>query len=375
MEKYLRNLYREFLEFDKSIFILDAEKYSTSLEKIKLSKKTLNEFYKNYYLPAFFSFLGDIKQIIFGKSVFNFILKNFSEDWAMWPYLEFLKRKKIIKVKRNGKVSLLKKEISKFIPAPKTEREIQRGVERKLGVKIRKEAFVIDLFKKFHDFRVKAKWDQMPISQESAIFLVRKILETLPYYKKFLFIGDDDFVSVILTLSNPNIECLVIDIDEQLLECIDFLAQKFNLKIETKKVDIQKKKKLEGNFVGFLTNPVYTEEGIKEFVKFGVEQLGKDGGVVFLEVGDESIGKRFLFLQEFFSKNRLVIKEMITGKVYYPWISLYREDKEIERRLTQMIDKKVIEKSPKLGAALYIFNYLPERPKRVKFKKPIYAYL
>ena len=34
-----------------------------------------------------------------------------------------------------------------------------------------------------------------------------------------------------------------------------------------------------------------------------------------------------------------------------------------------------IKKSPKLGADLYIFHYLPFKPKRVKFKKPIYAYL
>lgn len=375
MEEYLRNLYKEFLEFDRSIFILDAKKYSTSLEKIKFSEKTLKEFYKNYYQPTFFGFLGDVKQIIFGRSVFDFILKNFSEDWNLWPYLVFLKRKRIIKVKRNGKIFLFKKEISKFIPPPKTEKDIQKKIERRLKVKIKRGAFVIDLFKKLYLFKVKPEWDQMPISQESAIFLTSKILENLPFYKKFLFIGDDDFISVILTLSNPNIECLVIDIDEELLECINFLAKKFNLKIETKKINIQKKEKLEGNFVGFLTNPVYTEDGVREFIEFGVSQLGKDGGIVFLELGDESIGKRFLFLQDFFTKKRLIINEMITGKIYYPWISLYKEDKEIERRLAKMVDKEIIQKSPKLGAVLYIFDYLPKKPKRVKLKKPIYAYL
>ncbi len=375
MEEYLKNIYKEFVKFDESIFILDAQNYSSSLEKIKPPKKIIRKFYQNYSRPTFFGFLGEIKPLLFGKSISEFVLENFSEDWNLWTFLEFLKRKKIIKVERSGKISLLKKEISRFIPPPKKEKEIKKIVEKKLGVKIKKKKSVVELFKKFYDFKTKAQWDQMPISQESAIFLVRKILEKIPFYKKFLFVGDDDLISLVLTLTEPNIECLVIDVDEHLLEGINFLAQKFNLKIEVKKIDIRKKKKLKGDFVGFLTNPIYTEEGVKEFVGFGANQLGKKGGVGFLVVGDESIGKRFLFLQEFFSKKRLIIEEIIARKIYYPWISLYKEDKEIKKRLCQIIDEKVIEKSPKLGALLYIFDYLPKRPKRVKFKKPIYAYL
>ncbi len=215
----------------------------------------------------------------------------------------------------------------------------------------------------------------MPISQGSAIFVVRKILEKLPLNKKFLFVGDDDFISVILGLVSPGLESLVIDADEELLSCIRSLARKFNLKIETKKVDIRKEKSLGEKFTGFLTSPVYTEAGVKEFVGFGKNQFGKDGGFGFLNLSDESIGNRFLFLQEFFIKNNLIIKEIITGKVYYPYIELYREDREILRRLSSLIDERVIKKSPKIGAALYIMEFLPLRPKRVKFKKPIYAYL
>ncbi len=231
------------------------------------------------------------------------------------------------------------------------------------------------MFKEFQDFVVKAKWDQMPISQESAVFVVQKILENIPLNKKFLFVGDDDFISVVLGLVEPNIESLVIDADEQLLGCLNILAKEFNLKIETKKVDIRKTKNLGEKFVGFLANPIYTAAGVKEFIKFGKTQLGKDGGTVFLEVGDESIGNQFLFLQDFFSKNNLVIKELITEKIYYPWISLYKEDQEIMRRFSGIIDEKIINKSPKLGASLYIFDFLPSRPQKIKFKKPIYAYL
>ncbi len=375
MEKYFKGLYIRFLKSQKARFIEDSKKHSTSLKDLKFSDKILGEFYDNYYKPTFFEFLYDVKTIIYSDNAFEFITKQALEDWDLHPYLKLLIDEKIIKVSKNGKVTLLKKEIEKFIPKPQTAKQIKAAVEKKLGIKAKDKQAVINLFKKFDRFKVKAKWDQMPISAESAFFVAEKILAKIPFNKKFLLVGDDDFISVILTLVDPNIECLAIDIDAQLLECIDILAKKFKLKIKTKKVDLSKKKDLKENFVGFLANPVYTETGVKEFVKFGVNQLSKDGGLVFLEIGDEAIGNRFLFLQEFFSENNLVINELILGKVYYPHIMLYKEDKEILKRLSTLIDEKVIRNSSKLGASLYIMNYLPKRPKRVKFKKPFYAYL
>jgi len=375
MEKFLRNLYKKFLKFDRHRFFIDSKKHSTSLTELKLSDRVLGEFYDNYYKISFLNFLTNLKTIIYSKSVFDFIVKESCEDWDLWPYLKLLKDEKIIKVHKKGSVSLLKKEMVKLIPKPQTEKEIKRRIEKKLKVKIKEKEPVINLFKKFQEFSVKGKWDQMPISQGSAFFVAEKILDYLPKNKKFLLVGDDDFISVILSLANPEIESLVIDADEEVLSCIDELSSKFNLKIETKKVDIRKQKDLGEKFIGFLCNPIYTETGVKEFVKFGKNQLGKDGGFAFLEVGDESIGDRFLFLQDFFTKNNLIIQELISNRIYYPYIMLYKEDREITKRLSLMIDKKIIKKSPKLGAALYIFEYLPQKPKKVKFKKPIYAYL
>lgn len=146
------------------------------------------------------------------------------------------------------------------MPKPQTEKEIKEKIEKKLKVKVKKRDFVVDLFKKFQAFKVKSGFDQMPISQGSAIFVVRKILEKMPFNNRFLFIGDDDFISVILTLVSPKIECLVVDIDDQLLNCINSLASQFNLKIKTKKIDLTKNKKpvLGGKFTGFLTNHLST---------------------------------------------------------------------------------------------------------------------
>lgn len=374
MEKFLRKLYKKFLDFDRNYYLQDAKTWF-GVRELKLNKKILQKFYDNYQRFSFLEFLREIKDIIYSKNVFDFILKNSLDDWGLWYYLKFLEKEKIIKVRRNGKVIVLRKEILKIIPKPQSEQEIKRKLERKLRIKIKGTEPVINLFKKIQDFKVKSKWDQMPISQSSAIFVVKKILENLPKKGRFLLIGDDDFISVILTLVDPKIECVVCDIDEQLLECINTLSSRFNLKIETRKIDLGKKKNLGEKFIGFLANPIYTEAGVKEFVKFGKNHLGKEGGIGFLEVGGDDIGSRFLFLQEFFAKNNLIVKEVIPNKIYYPHIMLHKEDKEILKRLSLMIDEKVIRESPRLGASLYIFQYLPFKLKRVKFKRPIYSYL
>jgi predicted methyltransferase len=375
MEKYLRTLYKKFLKLDRKQFFIDSKRYSTSLKEMKLSDKILGEFYDSYYEESFLSFLRDIKTIIYSRTVFDFVKENFTDYWGMHSYLDFLIKEKIIKVNKNGKVSLLKKDVEKIIPRPQTSQEIKSIIEKKLKVKANEKDSIINLFKKFRKFTVKGKWDQMPISQSSAFFVVSKILKYLPKNGKFLFVGDDDFMSLVLSLAEPNIESLVIDADEEVLSIINELALKFNLKIKTRKVDLRKQKNLGEKFIGFLCNPIYTEVGTKKFVNFGKNQLGKDGGFAFLEVGDEAIGNRFLFLQDFFTKNNLIIRELIPNEVYYPNIALYKEDEEITKRLSSIIDKEVIKESPELGAALYVFEYLPKKPKKVKFKKPIYAYL
>ena len=375
MEQELKKIYQRFIKFEKRWFVIDAKQWSFSLEDLKIPDKIIKEYYDHYYATPFLSFLVAIKDIVYSPNVYAYVSKNSVEDWDLWQYLEFLSKEKIIKINKNGRVKILNKKITGLIPKPRTEEEIKRIIEKKLRTKIKPKEPVINLFKKFADFRVKAKWDQMPISQESAVFVVKKILDYLPLKKRFLFVGDDDFISILLSLVDPEIESLAIDIDDQLLESLDILKKRFNLKVETRKVDIRKVKSLGEKFVGFLTNPVYTFDGVKEFVRYGLKQVRDDGAVVFVEIGDESIGKRFLLLQEFFNRSNLVLEELINERIYYPYIELYPEDKEIFRRFAKYLSRKTIVSAPKLAASLYIFQKLPERPKRVKFKKPIYAFL
>jgi len=374
-KQYLKKLYKRFLKLEKKYFFIDIKKHSTSLKGIKLSHSLLNQFFENFYKPTFFSFLQRVKFIVFCDNVFDFIKKTSTEDWKLWPYLKFLKEERIIKIKKDGRVVVSNSGILDLLPRPQKEKEIKQKIEKALGKKINSKEPTINFFKNYFKYSIKSQWDQMPISQISSVFLVKKILDYLPLYEKFLFVGDDDFISVILGIVDPKIKCTVVDSDEDLLQKIKILKEEFNLLIETKKVDVRKKKVLKGEFVGFLTNPIYTTSGVEKFVKYGVSHLGKNGGVVFLEVGDESIGNRFLFLQEFFTKQNLIVREVVLEKIFYPYIELYKEDEEIKMRMKEMVDEKVLMKSPKLSASLWVFEYLPFKPKKINFTLPMYAYL
>jgi len=366
MKDFLEKLYQKFLNFKKKLFFKDSF-FQLGVSELKIGKKELNYFFENYYKLPFFEFLSDLKFILFSKHPYEFILKKGSDNWDLWYYLEFLKREKVLKVEKNGKVSLLKKEILEFLPKPKRKEEIKEILEKKLKKKVKEERPISELFERK---KITPELDQLPLSQGSVLFLAEKILERISNFYPFLLVGDDDLLSLTLCLVQPKLKAKVIDLDDDLLSFIESFSKKFNLKIETQRVDITKKSKPLGRFSGFLANPAYTEEGVKEFLNFGISNLKNEGGVVFLVLGDEAIGNRMLFLEEFFAKKQLLLREAIVGKIFYPQVILHEEDRVIEERLKEFGQNPI-----RLGTTLFIFDYIPFKIKKTKFKKPMIAYI
>ncbi len=368
----LRKLHKEYLKHEENNFVIESAGWLGNDRRINAG--TRRKFYRNYYRTSFFHFLKEVKDIIHSPSPFDFILKGRGDDWNLLQYLIFLKGKGVIKVKKSGEISG-SKQLKDIIPVPQSEEEITRTIEKKLGTKINPDASVLDLVGNFTKFNPKGNWDQLPISQGSAVFTVKKILDYLPLHEHFLFIGDDDFISFFLALADPKTESLVIDADDELLSSINLLASKFKLGIETKKVDLRNSPALKGRFTGFLCNPPYTEEGATSFLGYGVDQLGNDGGNVFLTIDTENIGNRSLFLQDFFTRKNLVIQEIITEKIKYPFLKLHAEDDDCFKEMKKMFDEKVITGNPKLGADLWIFGYIPFKVERLQKSKSLYRYL
>jgi len=358
-------LYRDYLNFSRDNFL---KTYKLWFGNKKASKEKALSSFNNYYKSSFFSFLNDIRLILYLKNPFEFTLKRADDRWDLFEVLDFLCKKKLIEVK-NNKIITLNKSILEKLPPILSEREIKKNIEKRLKSKLISQEPVSQIFKT----RIKSEYDQLPISTSSAIFLTQKILENLPFSETFLFIGDDDLISLFLTLSYPKAKVLVVDIDKDLLRKIRELSQKFKLKIETQKIDIRKFQKL-GKFTGFLANPPQNYFGIKTFVKFGVKNLGEDGGSVFLEVTDENIGNRYILLQKFFYSQNLIIQEVINGKLYYPYCSLHEEDKFIDNQLNRYFDKDFIKKQPKEGIDLWVMEYYPWKIKEPQ-KGSMFDYL
>lgn len=338
--------------------------------KRKLKRKELLNVFQQYEKDSYLTFLVKLKTFLYSKNPFDYILNFSTSRYDFFLYLQFLIKEKIIFPREDGKINILKKEILEKIPPPLPFKEIKRRIERKLKIKLNLKEPANSPFKR----KSVLEFDQLPISISSAFFLVEKILQYLPLYKKFLFVGDDDFISLYLCLANPKVEVLVVDIDTGLLEKINEVSKRYRLKIKTRELNIEKGEKIKDYFVGALLNPPYNFEGAKKFVDFTTNQFSHDGGVLFLVLGDESIGNRFLFLEKFFNEKNLICWTKIIGKIFYPQNLETEEERIIENNLISYFSKKTIKRNPMMGASLYVFEYIPFKIHPPK-KQSIYTYL
>ena len=367
----LKSLYKKYLEFEKDQFSKDFKFWV----KQKYEKKKALQIYQAFQKTEFLDFLISLKKILFSKNLSEVLIELAIDNWDLWYLIYFLKKQSIIEIKSCGEIFVKNKKILDGFVCPKTEKEIEKILEKKLKKKIEKKKPIFDLYKELGKFELKEKWDQLFLSQESVIFLVKKILEYTPKFEKFLFLGDDDLVSLTLSLVEPKIKCQVLDIDGELLKFIERVKKRFHLKIETKQVDFRKKLKIKEKFFGLLTSPPDNYEGVKTFLNFGLSLLKKEGGLVFLEMGRSTIEKRIFYLGDFFNKKNLILEELITGKIYYPHQLISQEDKIISERFLKLVNKNYLKRIPNLSVKLWIFQYLPQFKKRKMIKTNFYDYL
>lgn len=369
-ENFLKKLYRDYLLWNLEQFLKDAPLWYER-KKFSFSKEKLIEIYENFEKETYVTFLKKIKDLIFSKNIFDFLLLNSTEFWDLEILAKFLEKKEIIKVKKNGKVEIKNEKILSFFLPPQKSKICQKEIQKKLQRKIDKFSSFSPLF----GMKIKPCFDQLPLSFSSIVFLCEKIFEYLPLYEKILFVGDDDFLSLALCLCQKKIKATVIDIDNSLLKKIEKIAKKYSLLIETKKVDVEKKKALKEKYHLVVLNPPYNLWGAQKFLNFAKKQIGKEGGFIFLIIGDESMGNRFLLLQEFLTRKKMIVKEVIQGKIFYPWEIFTKEDRVLKKRALSLVKKEVLNKSPKLTASLWILEVLPHPVKKIKEEKYIYGYI
>lgn len=125
-----------------------------------------------------------------------------------------------------------------------------------------------------------ANIDQVPVGPED---LARRValmgeLDDLEG-RSILFVGDDDFTSLMVCSAAPIARALVLDIDERILGRLDAAARERGLPLETMKFDLERflteplPPAIAEQFDGFVTDPPYSEHGMLLFAAVGMAAL------------------------------------------------------------------------------------------------------
>jgi len=131
--------------------------------------------------------------------------------------------------------------------------------------------------------------------------------------KRILFLGDDDFVSLLVAKTGKAQQITVVDIDDAVLQRIREIADKQKLSLQTVKHDLRKPlpKELNDKFDVVFTDPPYTVNGVALFVSRAIEALDKTNltGRIYLCFGNSDRAKeRFLPIQEQITKMGLMLR-------------------------------------------------------------------
>ena len=140
------------------------------------------------------------------------------------------------------------------------------------------------------------------------------------YRKDFILIGDDDLLSIALSLSNLPSRIVVLDIDKRLGGFLKKVNKEYGFNIEFKNYNVADPlpKNLLGKFDVFSSEPLETLTGLKAFVSRGVSCLKENGvgyfGLTILEASHE----KWLAIQKFLGRMNCVITDIIRGFSIYP---------------------------------------------------------
>ncbi|MEO0087484.1 MAG: bis-aminopropyl spermidine synthase family protein [candidate division WOR-3 bacterium] len=138
--------------------------------------------------------------------------------------------------------------------------------------------------------------------------------------KNILIIGDDDLLSVALALTKLPKRIVVLDIDKRLVDFLEEINKKYDLKIEIFQYNISEPfpKKLKKKFDVFSCEPLETYSGLKLFIGRGINALKKNGVGYFGLTIQEASYPKWQFIQKFINQSNGVITDMIKGFSSYP---------------------------------------------------------
>ena len=138
--------------------------------------------------------------------------------------------------------------------------------------------------------------------------------------KDFILIGDDDLLSIALSLTQMPSRITVLDIDERLGEFIKDVNKQYGFDIEFRRYNVADPlpSDLIGKFDVFSSEPLETLTGLKAFVSRGISCLKENATGYFGLTILEASHKKWLAIQRLLSRMNCVITDIISGFSAYP---------------------------------------------------------
>lgn len=245
--------------------------------------------------------------------------------------IETLRRKRFLAVK--NKEFYLTPKGKKF-----TKELIVKGRPKKLickpeWIKLNAEykKILLKVRRIYKGFTPKDKYDQAPLLPEAAVWKVAYGIQKGDIAgKSVVCIGDDDFISLILALTEMPKDVLAIDVDTEVLGLIKGYAKKLKVPVKTLRHDLRKPipKEYRNKFDTFITEPPDTVLGYCLFVSRGVELLKKEPGMAgyagLTPTACPLLG--LLAVQEKITKMGLVISDYLPKFSIYPSVRTELKD-------------------------------------------------
>jgi len=182
-------------------------------------------------------------------------------------------------------------------------------------------------------------YDQRPVNSETTVRRVAYLLWRNDLIdKEILILGDDDLTSLAIGLMGGAKKIIVLDIDERLINFINFIAKEKRLSIEGIVCDFTKgiPKNLENSFDVFLTDPSPIPECFSIFISLGIKLLKRRDGMVGYVSFFPSHQEISIDFQKIMTDKNLIITDIIPRFTEYDFLeSTYGE---IDKNLLKNFD-------------------------------------
>ncbi len=136
----------------------------------------------------------------------------------------------------------------------------------------------------------------------------------------FILIGDDDLLSIALSLTGLPSRITVLDIDERLGAFIGKVADRYGLDIEFRRYNVADPlpSDLVGRFDVFSSEPLETFSGLRAFLSRGVTCLREEGAGYVGLTWHKASRRKWMEAQRLLTRMNCVITEAIRGFSIYP---------------------------------------------------------